>query len=152
MPTTNAGFADAPGIRGRIALATHGPTLNVQVGFDPNFEPTSGERPQLPENPWPALVDTGAALSCVDSVLATHLGLPIVDREPVAGAHGAQDVNVHVAQMFVPELQATILGRFHAVHLSAGGQPHSALIGRSFLMDFTMVYEGKTGTVTISNE
>ena len=152
MPTTNAGFSDGQGITGRTALAAYGPTLNVQVGFDPQFEPDTGDQPLLPQSLWPALVDTGAALSCVDSQLATHLGLPIVDREPVSGAHGAQDVNVHVAQIFVPELNATILGRFHAVHLTAGGQPHSALIGRSFLMDFTMVYEGTTGTVTISNE
>ena len=133
-------------------MATYGPTLNVQVGLDPQFDPDAGDRPLLPQTLWPALVDTGAALSCVDSELATQLGLPIVDRESVAGAHGAQEVNVHVAQMFVPELNATILGRFHAVHLTAGGQPHRALIGRTFLMDFTMVYEGRTGTVTITND
>ena len=152
MPTTNAGFSNEPGIAGNTALAAYGPTLYVQVGFDAQFEPDTGDRPLLPQTLWPALVDTGAALSCVDSALATQLGLPVVDRETMAGAHGAQDVNVHVAQMFVPELNATILGRFHAVHLSAGGQHHGALIGRSFLMEFTMVYEGRTGTVTISNE
>jgi hypothetical protein len=29
---------------------------------------------------------------------------------------------------------------------------HRALIGRTFLQQFTMVYEGRTGTVTIHNE
>ena len=43
-------------------------------------------------------------------------------------------------------------GRFAGVHLRAGGQPHFALIGRTFLEDFTMRYEGKTGMVTLSSE
>jgi len=37
------------------------------------------------------------------------------------------------------------------VDLIAGGQAHYALIGRTFLQSFTMVYEGRTGTVTLSN-
>jgi hypothetical protein len=37
------------------------------------------------------------------------------------------------------------------VDLAAGGQIHRALIGRTFLRRFTMVYEGETGTVTLSS-
>jgi hypothetical protein len=36
--------------------------------------------------------------------------------------------------------------------LLAGGQNHAALIGRTFLRHFTMTYEGRTGTVIISND
>jgi hypothetical protein len=39
---------------------------------------------------------------------------------------------------------------FAGVHLVTGGQIHWALIGRTFLQHYTMVYEGRTGTVTIS--
>lgn len=38
------------------------------------------------------------------------------------------------------------------IDLAAGGQAHLALIGRTFLRNFTMVYEGRTGTVTIHND
>ena len=48
-------------------------------------------------------------------------------------------------------LNFTIYGMFAGVHLVAGGQIHRALIGRTFLQHYTMVYEGRTGTVTISN-
>jgi len=41
-------------------------------------------------------------------------------------------------------------GAFAAIDLIAGGQWHHALIGRTFLQEFTMVYEGRTGTVTLS--
>jgi hypothetical protein len=53
----------------------------------------------------------------------------------------------------VPTLNVTIYGAFAGVHLAAGGQLHQALIGRTFLssFSFTMVYEGATGTVTISS-
>lgn len=152
MPTTDAGFVDGPGHSASDALAVYGPTLPVRVGFDPEFEPMLDDPPLLPDQLWPALVDTGATLSCIDSALAGRLALPIVDREPVAVANGRDFLNVHLAQMYVPALDMTVQGRFHAVHLSAGGQPHAALIGRSFLRYYTMVYEGKTGTVTISGD
>jgi hypothetical protein len=56
---------------------------------------------------------------------------------------------MHLAQVRAPTLGFTIYGLFAGVHLKAGGQPHRALIGRTFLQNLTMVYEGKTGTVTI---
>jgi hypothetical protein len=45
-----------------------------------------------------------------------------------------------------------VYGLFAGVNLAAGGQPHQALIGRTFLRHFTMIYEGRTGTVTITND
>lgn len=46
----------------------------------------------------------------------------------------------------------TLYGRFLGVHLLAGRQPHQALLGRTFLQEFTMTYEGRTGVVTLSDE
>ena len=65
-----------------------------------------------------ALVDTGASESCIDSLLATELGLPVVDRRSVSGTHGAHPVNVHLAQVYVPTLDFTIFGTFAGVHLA----------------------------------
>ena len=125
----------------------------VDIGFDPSFEMVDGKH--APPKPGVtgirALVDTGAGESCIDSALAAELNLPIVDRRMVSGAHGSQEVNMHLAQVRVPSLNFTIYGAFAGVHLAAGGQVHQALIGRTFLNSFTMVYEGITGTVTISS-
>jgi predicted aspartyl protease len=99
-----------------------------------------------------ALVDTGALESCIDSSLAMRLNLPVVDRRNISGAHGAKEVNVHLAHIHIPSLLFTIYGPFCAVDLTAGGQQHHALIGRTFLQNFTMVYEGRTGNVTLSND
>jgi hypothetical protein len=38
---------------------------------------------------------------------------------------------------------------FAGVGLKAGGQPHHALIGRSFLQNFRLEYEGQTGSVKL---
>ncbi len=152
MPTTRAGFDDSPQLTGRDALVLYGPTMYVEIGFDPGFTRGDGIRPNLPTRQHLALVDTGATTSCIDSTLAINLGLPIADRRPVSGVHGSSEVNLHIAQMHVPSLDITVVGLFAGVHLTAGGQPHFALIGRTFLRDFTMVYQGRTGTVTISND
>jgi predicted aspartyl protease len=151
MPSTLCGFNDVPGgASGRDFLISHGPTLMVNIGFDPNFT----NPPAIPIagiTDIRALVDTGAGESCIDSVLASQLNLPIVDRRRIAGAGGIQEVNMHLTQVHVPSLNFTIYGAFAGVHLAAGGQFHRALIGRTFLQHYTMTYEGRTGTVTLSS-
>ena len=132
-------------------LVSYGPTLLVDIGFDPDFQPAPNSNPPAAGMTGiHALVDTGASESCIDSLLAAQLNLPIVDRRIVSGVGGPQEINMHLAQVRIPALNFTIYGAFAAVHLAAGGQVHRALIGRTFLQNFTMTYNGITGTVTIS--
>ena len=152
MPTIRFGFSDSPSLSGSDALALYGPILGVRIGLDPTFQPNGGSRPNLPPTILPALVDTGAALTCIDSILAMDLKLPVVDREDIAGPQGVSTFNVHVAQIEIPDLKLTVAGRFPGVHLTAGGQRYFALIGRRFLQGFTMTYEGRKGTVTINDD
>ena len=146
MPTTDCGF-DSPD-----ELVLYGPMLVVEIGFDANYRISSGIKPELQSGYVPALVDTGATESCIDSELAEKLNLPIVNQEELAGVSGITNVNVHLAQIYVPELDRTIYGRFDGVHLAAGGQPYSALIGRTFLRHYKMNYDGQTGVVILTNE
>lgn len=151
MPNTNCGFAKNGNVTGDVLLSFYGPTLFVDIGFDPAYVPGPGKVPAPIIRNVGALVDTGASLNCIDAGLAMQLNLPVVDRQVTSGAHGKKEVNVHVAQIHVPTLGHTIYGRFAAVDLIAGGQPHSALLGRTFLREFTMVYEGRSGSVTIGS-
>lgn len=154
MLSTRCGFDDGPGQKGCDALVAMGPTLIVQIGFDPAYKFAPGAPIAPPAlgapNPFHALVDTGATECCIDAGLAMQLNLPIVDRRSVGGISGVHEVNMHLAQIHVPSLAFTIHGAFAGVNLIAGGQSHYALIGRTFLQHFKMVYEGLTGTVTIS--
>lgn len=152
MPETLCGFNDGPGgACGAEQLVTYGPTLLVNIGFDPAFNSAPGGIPVAGITGINALVDTGATECCIDSMLAAQLKLPIVDRRFIAGVHGRQEINIHLAQVHVPALAFTVYGAFAGVHLAAGGQPHQALIGRTFLRHYTMIYEGKTGTVRLSS-
>ena len=146
MPIADCGFS------GRSLLVRFGPTLSVQVGFDPGFRPERGRPPTLSPDVFPALVDTGAEECCIDNDLAAELDLPIVDRREIAGAHGSAFVNMYVGQVHVPSLRFTVHGTFAGVALQAGGQRHFALIGRTFLRHFVLRYDGRSGAVTLSNE
>lgn len=149
MPSTSCGFESA-GAGATSLLVSYGPTLKVDIGFDPAYTATSVGAPIAAIKDVEALVDTGATESCIDSLLASQLNLPIVDRRMVSGVHGSKEVSIHLAQIHVPSLGRTIVGAFAAVDLVAGGQIHKALIGRTFLQHVTMVYEGLSGKVTIS--
>ena len=144
-------FHSQEGVSGSNLLALFGPTLLVDIGFDPGY------RVQVPVMiPVPsvrgieALVDTGAAESCIDSFLSSQLNLPVIDRRPIYGVGGQQETDIYLAQIHVRSLGFTIYGAFAAVDLAVGGQRHQALIGRTFLRNCTMIYEGRTGSVTIS--
>ena len=130
-------------------LVRFGPTLKVQIGLDVSYRPESGGAPNLPPTEYPALVDTGALASCIDSAVALALDLPVIDEQSISGAHGSGRVNVHLAHIHVPTLGFTQYGGFFGAHLLAGGQPHHALLGRTLLRNMTMVYDGSTGTVSI---
>jgi hypothetical protein len=152
MPSTKCGFNDQPGgLTAVTALVKWGPTLLVDIGFDPNYKNAVGGSLPVPgKTGLYALVDAGATESCINSLLAAQLNLPIVDKRLTAGAHGAKEVNMHLAQVHIPSLGFTIYGAFSGVDLRAGGQEHFALIGRTFLQRFKMIYEGTTGNVEIT--
>ncbi len=132
-------------------MVSHGPTLVVEIGFDPDF-PGSKSRPDLASGHVRALVDTGATHSCIDSHLALELGLPIVEHEYVAGVHRVALVSMHVAQIYIPALNHTITGKFAGIRLRDTGQAHSALIGRTFLQHYTMIYEGRKGSGILTDD
>jgi len=153
MPETKCGFNDIPDFTGADLLVSYGPTLKVDIGFDPNYNPQKlNILPTLSVKGINALVDTGAGESCIDNLLASQLNLPIIDRRPVSGAHGSHLSNMYLAQIHVPSLKFTIYGAFAGVDLLAGGQVHKALIGRTFLRCFKMIYDGRNGTVTLSSD
>jgi hypothetical protein len=151
MATTTCGFVDSGSTTGAQLLEFFGPTLIVDIGFDPAWYAGSKTPPNLGAPNLGALVDTGAAINCIDSGLAAQLQLPVVNQRMTAGPHGAKLTNIHMAQVHIPTLDHTILGEFAGADLIAGGQPHHALIGRPFLRNFIMIYEGPTGNVVLES-
>lgn len=149
MRRSNCGFKDGQGEVAPDLLVRFGPTLLVDIGFDPKL--AAGANPDFPLKKLKALVDTGAGDSCIDSGVAMQLGLPVIDQRLCSGIGGATRVNMHLAQIYIPSLKHTLFGSFAGVHLSSGGQWHQALLGRTFLRPFKLSYDGPTGQVVISD-
>ena len=146
MPSADVGFSRWD------ELFSFGPTLEVQIGYDSMYRLDADREPYIPADRHPALVDTGSALSCIDSVLATRVNLPTVGSQTIAGVGGVYRADMYLAQICIPELEWVIHGQFAGVHLAAGGQPHRALLGRHFLRRFRFVYDGPSGSVSLSGD
>lgn len=152
MPVADAGFIADLGLSGADLLQRVGPTLLVRVGIGPPHPVLSGPRP--PDlGPTvvevPALIDTGAAESCIDQDLADRLALTLVDRRTISGAGGRHDLNVYLAEIEIPGLLVNQNGLFTAVRLMEGGSSHRVLLGRTLLRELVVIYDGRRGTVTM---
>lgn len=150
MPLADCGFPDAEGVAGRDLLQAHGPTLYIDIGFDAAYDPSVANIPQPSMQQIPALVDTGASQSCVDDALARQLGLPLVDRQPMGALAGEYVANVYMAQAFVPVFGTTHYGRLIGVEMAKTGFQQKALLGRDFLREHIMIYDGIRGQVTLA--
>jgi predicted aspartyl protease len=134
---------------GSDLLLQDGPIIRVRVGWDRNFNPDEPGVPNIPAAEYRAILDTGADYSAIDRKLAMRLKLPIVGEGAMDSTGGAANTNIHDAIVHVPQLGFTQHGQFHAVTLTRG---RHILLGRKFLQHFTMTYEGRTGTVTLSKD
>jgi predicted aspartyl protease len=152
MAKTECGFLDRDGVKARDLLVRLGPTLKVDMGFDPDYDGNNPRRlPRFGEREVWALIDTGATECCIDGELAERLNLPVVDERVCLGIAGPMTVNMHLAQIHVPNLQFTYYGAFAGVNLAEGDSRHLVLIGRAFLQHFTMAYDGTTGSVSLED-
>jgi predicted aspartyl protease len=129
-------------------LIEHGPTIFVDIGFDPAWR--VGLIPTAKKQNVPALVDTGALESFIDCDLAAELNLPISNRREISGTQGRHEVDVYMAQVYVPTFEFTVYGQFAGVYLLRGGTNFRMLMGRTFLKHFILHYDGPTGRVTLT--
>lgn len=163
MPIVECGFPSGltipgqPTLSGKEALSLHGPTILVDIGFDPAFfgsalpaiPGTTGAPVPIPSVQVAALIDTGAAESCIDEELAQQLQLPLINTTVRSGISGSVTLNTYLAHITIPAL-VTEYGEFTGVHLQAGDQYHRALIGRKLLDDILLIYDGLTGLVRLA--
>ena len=149
MPTIRLELV-IPGLSSSEVLELYGPTLHVAIEMDPGSQ-SVGEGVS---DRYPALIDTGSRVSCIDATLAEELGLPTVEgvRQQVAGILGSGVVDVYRARISIQELNLSVVGDFPGIQLAEGGQPYRALVGRDILKSFTMTYDGKTGVVSLTTE
>ena len=126
--------SDALQLRGPV-LAVEAMPLNVEGG-----DPASGL----------ALIDTGAAGTCIDDEVAASIGCPVVGTAQMASAtHDAVEVPVYAVQLNVPSLSLIVTAR-RAFAAQLRPQGLVALIGRDILKFWNFTYNGPAGTFGIS--
>lgn len=125
-----------------------GPTIRVDIGIKSRGDPK--DPPDLPQKGVLALIDTGASGDCIDNGLAERLRLPVVDEGVIInGVGGSHEAKVYMARLYIPELDARLFQPFTGVKLSEGAQLHRVLLGRSFLKNYRLIYDGATGDVEL---
>ena len=152
MPVIDCGFRDGPLGSGAERLVQRGPILQVNIGLDPEYKYESGSTFNSDIMQVPALVDTGAVFSCIDDDLARSLGLPLVDRRLFYMLNGKRECNAYLAHIVVPALSLFQHGIFYGLTLDEIERPYLAVIGRTFLRDMTLIYDGPTGSVRIARQ
>ena len=153
MLIADCGFGDSVVNSGAERLAHAGPTLLVDIGFDPKYSyAESGSALSSDITQVPALVDTGATFSGIDDALAQSLNLPLVDRQVLCLYGGKRELNAYLAHIVVPALSLFQHGIFYGLSFDEIDRPYRAVIGRTFLRDMMLVYDGRTGSVRITRQ
>jgi hypothetical protein len=128
-------------------LVQLGPTLLVDIGL--KSRSASGELPDLALKSVRALIDTGAGGDCIDDGLAQSLGLPVTDEGEISGIGGKHKAYIYTARLWVPGLKRLLFQPFTGVKLRQGEQWHQVILGRSFLRQYRLTYDGGSGEVEL---
>ena len=128
-------------------LVQLGPTLLVDIGLKSRAAP--GENPDLSLKKVRTLIDTGAGGGCIDEQFAERLGLPVTDAGEISGVGGKHHAFIYTARVWVPQLGRLLFQPFTGVKLMQGDQWRSIILGRGFLRQHRLAYDGGTGKVEI---
>ncbi len=101
---------------------------------------------------YSAIFDTAAPINSMEETLVTDLRLPMVrPGDQLETTDGPKKRNVHTARISIPILnidrESTEFYPLNLDNIFHGG--HQIILGRRFLQRFKLVYDGRTGSVTI---
>jgi len=116
---------------------------------------TLGDVPVGASSPAPArtlatrgLIDTGASDVCIDYRLAMELGLKVINQTTVGVVGGIAMANVYLGRLSLPEIGFDEVMPLYALKVR---QPtHAVLLGRSFLQNYIVTFDGPAGHFTVA--
>ncbi|MBV8543611.1 MAG: retroviral-like aspartic protease family protein [Acidobacteria bacterium] len=134
------------------ALVAQGPCVQIIFGLAASLATQIIQQGHPVPNPVSGmgLIDTGASTTCIDNSTAQAMGLPVVDVvKMMSASHAATDANVYPIQLQLigTPIRVEIT---RALGAELKGQGIIALIGRDFLANCTLFYNGVTGGLTLS--
>jgi predicted aspartyl protease len=136
----------------RAALLIQGPVVQVIVGLAASLATQIIQQGQAVPNPISGmgLIDTGASTTCIDEAMAQSMKLPVIDVvQMMSASHASSPANVYPIQLQLVGTPIRIeVQRALGAELKAQGI--IALIGRDFLSNCTLFYNGVAGGLTLS--
>ena len=151
MPIT-AKIYTTTGQLGPTDLARDGPRFEVEVGIT-NALQTHLQQKNMPvPNPVKGmgLIDTGAAVSCIDDAIATQLGIKPTGTTNAHGMSGPSVRNLYSARITIlAGAQKWNYDSTRIMGVNINKQGLIALIGRDLLGKGILVYSGYSGVVEL---
>jgi len=110
-----------------------GPLINVGVLPGGTFNPA--KPPAAPLTVFPALLDTGASVTCVSPAVAQAVGLQPIGMRPMVSATQAVPVNAYIADLILPFGASGYVtpGAQVMEFIPITGSPFQILIGRDII-------------------
>lgn len=146
MPVVSATFEADRGLPDRAALLRHGPSIDIHVVPLSRYAERASEAP-----PAGAIIDTATRHDCIDATFAERLRLPVVDTVEVLTPAGHDTIAVYAAFVAVPRLGLRRFGSFVGIDFAYAEVPHRVVLGRSFLEQVILIYDGFRGRVTFAS-
>jgi hypothetical protein len=121
--------------------------LLINVGILPAGTLRPGSAPPIPLNTFPALVDTGATVTCIAPSVVQHLGLQPIGMRAMVSATQTIPVPIYLVDLILPfgntgfVLSSTQVMEF----APAGGSPFQILVGRDVICQgiLTLSFDGR---------
>lgn len=110
-----------------------GPIINVGVLQPGTMSPPTTAATKIVT--FPALIDTGASVTCISPHVAKTLGLQPMGMRPMLSATHSVPVNVYLVDLVLPFGAAGFLmaGAQVMEFATAGGSPFQILVGRDII-------------------
>jgi len=121
-----------------------GPLINLGVLPTGVLEPGASLSAQI--STFPALLDTGATITCVSPRVAQTIGLQAIGMRPMISATHSVPVNVYLVDLLLPFGTAGyIISGAQVMEFSPeGGSPFQMLVGRDIICrgSLTLSFDG----------
>ena len=144
MPVASSGYVDDAGRPDPNTLTRFGAGLKLTVwALAPGIGPH-------PEELTHELIDTGAAESCTNNVLARRVKMRVIDEMTIWRGRDSQTHPVYMARVRITQLELAQFGAFIGLDFEGAELPHQVLLGRTFLEGAVVIYDGILRHVTVA--
>ncbi len=150
-PSSNLRY-EGPGVaarRNRTALVERGPRVWIEL-YAPDAVSSVGAVPHEQGCDGDGLIDTGAVIGAVDSIVVERLQLSPIREVSVKTTGGLHDAHTYAVGLRISGVDVGALELAGARGLVRDG--FIALLGRDFLAGRLFLYDGHAGTYSVDLE